>query len=63
MGRFLCWWRGHEWPGRGFEVCDVWETYGIWYLTASQRCQRWHGSEQCPATNTVRVLTHKECPR
>ena len=68
MNRFLCWFLGHDWPGRGFEISDVWEQHGVWYLTASQQCQRQNSlGEQCSAKNTVRVLTHtetetKECP-
>ncbi len=64
MNRFLCWFLGHDWPDRSYEVSDVWKVAGIWYLTASQQCMRRNSlREQCPAKNTVRVLTHKECPR
>ncbi len=68
MARFLCWFLGHDWPDRSYEVCDIWETYGVWYLTAKQQCRRTSRRrtsryEQCPAERTVRVLTHKECPR
>lgn len=54
LRRLRCALGRHDWPGRAYEVVDVFSIHGIGYLTASQRCR------DCDRDRTVRVLTHNE---